>query len=80
MQSQGDFPGGSAVKNTPAVQETQKTQGRSLGWEVDGNPLQYSFLENPMDRGLWPTTPWSRTESDTEVTEQAHTCIVRGDA
>ena len=26
--------------------------GRSLGaW--NGNPLQYSFLENPMDRGAW---------------------------
>ena len=63
MQSQGDFPGGSAVKNTPAVQETQKTQGRSLGWEVDGNPLQYSFLENPMDRGLWQATVHWVTQS-----------------
>ena len=80
MQSQGDFLGGSAVKNTPAVQETQKTQGRFLGREGDGNPLQYSCLENPVDRGVWPTAPWSRTESDTEVTEQAHMCIVRGDA
>ena len=26
--------------------------GRSPG-EVNGNPLQYSFLENPMDRGSW---------------------------
>ena len=21
-----------------------------------GNPLQYSYLENPMERGAWPTT------------------------
>ena len=27
------FPGGLAVKNPPAMQETQKTQVRSLGWE-----------------------------------------------
>ena len=27
------FPGGLAVKNLPAMQETQKTQVRSLGWE-----------------------------------------------
>ena len=27
--------------------------GRSPG-EGNGNPLQYSFLENPMDRGAWP--------------------------
>ena len=29
--------------------------GRSLG-EGDGNPLQYSCLENPMDRGAWQAT------------------------
>ena len=28
---------------------------RSLG-ERNGSPLQYSFLENPMDRGDWQTT------------------------
>ena len=27
------IPGGLAVKNPPAMQETQKTQARSLGWE-----------------------------------------------
>ena len=26
--------------------------GRSLG-EENGNPLEYSYLENPMDRGAW---------------------------
>ena len=49
----------------------------SLRWEdpleeVRGNPLQYSCLENPMDRGAWwATVPIAggRTESDTtEVT------------
>ena len=29
--------------------------GRSPG-EGNGNPLQYSFLENPMDRGVWRAT------------------------
>ena len=29
--------------------------GRSPG-EGDGNPLQYSCLENPMDRGAWWAT------------------------
>ena len=37
------------VKNLPAM---QKTQFQFLG-EGDGNPLQYSCLENPMDRGAW---------------------------
>ena len=31
------FPGGSVVKNLPAMQETQKTQVQSLGWE---DPLE----------------------------------------
>ena len=43
------------VKNLPAM---QKTWVRSLGKEDSpggghGNPLQYSSLENPMDRGAW---------------------------
>ena len=40
--------------------------GRSPG-EGHGNPLQYSCLENPMDRGAWWATysPWSPKESDT---------------
>ena len=39
--------------------------GRSSG-EGNGNPLQYSCLENPMDEGAWQTYhPWGRKESDT---------------
>ena len=30
-----------------------------------GNPLQYSYLENPMDRGAWQTTVHGVKESDT---------------
>ena len=43
--------------------------GRSPG-EENGNPFQYSCLENPMDRGAWRGTvvgysPWSHKELDT---------------
>ena len=38
--------------------------GRSPG-EGNGNPLQHSCLENPMDRRVWPAQSWSRKESDT---------------
>ena len=41
--------------------------GRIPG-EGNGNPLQYSCLENPMDGGAW--CPWGRKESD--MTEQLH--------
>ena len=52
------FPGGSVVKNLPAnVEDTVSIPGlgRSPGGG-HGNPLQYSWLENPMDRGAWWTT------------------------
>ena len=37
--------------------------GRALGGGR-GNPLQYSCLENPVDRGAWLATFHSATESD----------------
>ena len=41
-----------------------------------GNPLQYSCLDNPMDKGAWWVTVHRVTELDmTEVTEHAHTSI-----
>ena len=40
--------------------------GRSLG-EGHGNPLQYSFLENPMDRGAWQATVHGVTKSQTRL-------------
>ena len=38
--------------------------GRSPGGGY-GNPLQYSCLENPMDRGAWQALVHGVTESDT---------------
>ena len=32
--------------------------------EGNGNPFQYSCLENPTDRGAWRATVWGRKESD----------------
>ena len=50
-----------SVKNLPAMQETYmqgRRPGSVPGWgrspgKGNGNPLQYSCLENPMDRGAW---------------------------
>ena len=53
-----DFPSGSMVKNLPAnAGDTGSVPGlgRSPG-EGNGNPLQYSCLGNPMDRGAWQAT------------------------
>ena len=52
------FPGGSVVKNPPASAGDAilvSGLGRSLGGG-HGNPLQYSCLENLMDRGTWWAT------------------------
>ena len=52
------FPGGSVVKNPPAnVGDVGSISGsgKSPG-EGNGNPLQYSCLGNPMDRGAWQAT------------------------
>ena len=45
--------------------------GRSPG-EGNGNPLQYSCLENPMDRGAWQATVYGVTRVDTieQLTQQ----------
>ena len=49
------FPNGSAVKNPPANAGDVGLipgSGRSPG-EGNSNPLQYSYMGNPMDRGTW---------------------------
>ena len=63
------FPGGSdhqQVKNPPVMQETQV---QSLGQEDtlekgNGNPLQYSCLETPKNRGALCTTAYGVSELD----------------
>ena len=42
--------------------------GRSPG-EGNGNPLQYSCLENPMDRGIWWATVHGVTKSRTRLSD-----------
>ena len=77
------FPGGSVVKNPPASAgntgdaSSIPGSGRSPGGG-NGNPLQYSFLENPMDRGAWQATVHGITKSQTwlgDWTQSTHTHI-----
>ena len=54
----GGFPGGSLIKNPPANAGDMGLipgLGRSPG-EGNGNPFQYSCLENSMYRGAWWAT------------------------
>ena len=52
------FPGHSAIKNPPAnAEDTGSIPGlERYPWEGNGNPLWYSCLRNPMDRGAWWAT------------------------
>ena len=42
-----------------------------------GNPLQYSCLENPMDRGAWQATVHRVTKSQTQLKRlSTHACMM----
>ena len=60
------------IKNPPATQETKEMRVQFLSQEdflqkENVNPLQYSFLKNPLDRKAWWVTksPQGHKESDT---------------
>jgi len=67
------------VKNLPAVLRATGDQGsvpglgRSPG-EGNGNPLEYSCLENPIDRGAWQATVHGVAMSQTRLTDFHFTC------
>ena len=64
------FPGGTVVKkNPPATSGDARDAGLISGLGKspgggNGNPLQYSCLENPMDRGAWQATVHGSAELD----------------
>ena len=65
------FPGGSEVKVSACNAGDLGSipgSGRSPG-EGNGNPLQYSCLENPMDRGAWWATVHRVTKSQTRLSD-----------
>ena len=70
------FPGDAVVKNLPAsVGDAGDSglipgSGRSPGGG-NGNPLQYSCLENSMDRGAWRPTVYEG-HKQLDMTEHAH--------
>ena len=60
------FPGGLVVKNLPAsAGDTGLIPGlgRTPG-EESGNPLQYSWLGNTLDRGAW----WAAVSKESAMT------------
>ena len=78
----GMDPSGSVVKNPPANagdtgdMDSIPGSGRSPG-EGNGNPLQYSCLENPMDKGAWQGTVHGVAKSQTRLSNW--TCMYYSD-
>ena len=72
------FPGGSVVKNPPANADDPRDMGsvpKSGGspGEGHGNPLQYSCLENSMDRRAWRATVHGVAKNRIWLSAHAHT-------
>ena len=68
------FPGGSVVKNPPANSDATGDTGSVPRWGRcpgggNSNPLQYSCLENPIDRGAWQATVCGVTNSWTGLSD-----------
>ena len=74
------FPGGLVVKNPPANAKDAGSipgSGRSSGTE-NGNPVQYSCLGNPVDRGGWQATVHGVAKSCHDLaTEHARTFVTQ---
>ena len=71
------------VKNPPANAGDIKDAGLILGLgrspgEGHGNPLQYSCLENRLDRGAWWATVHRVSKSWTRLSDLAHTPLPGG--
>ena len=69
----GGFPDGSAIKNLPAsagdVRDVVLVPWvRRFPGGGHGNPLQYSCLENPKNRGDW----WATGHQEMDTTEHEH--------
>ena len=72
------LPGGSEVKASARNEGDLGSipgSGRSPG-EGNGNPLQYSCLENPTDRGAWWATVHSVAKSQTQLSDFTFTFIL----
>ena len=71
------FPGGSEVKASACNAGDLGSipgLGRSPG-EGSGNPLQYFYLENPMDEGAWRATVHVVAKSRTRLSDFTHSLI-----
>ena len=74
------FPGGSEVKVSAwnaGDPGSIPRLGRSPG-EGNGNPLQYSFLESPMEGGAWQATIHGVAKSQTRLSDLKKKKLIKG--
>ena len=77
MNLSPEFSGTPGVKNSPVNAEDIKEEGlipgsgRFPGGE-NGNPLQYSCRENPMDKEAWWATVHGVSKSRTRLSNSIH--------
>ena len=80
VYTQKGFPGGSEVKASACNAGDLGSipgSGRSPG-EGNGNPLQYSCLENPMDGGAWRATVHGVAKSRTRLSDVTSSILTEG--
>ena len=75
------FSGGAVAKNSPANAGDARDMGSIPGWgrspgEGNVNPLQYSCLENPTDRGAWRATAHGVAKSQTQLSTHTPRVII----
>ena len=61
MQAEDHLGVGTGVKSWPTL--------TPISGEGDGTPLQYSCLENPMDRGTWWAAVHGVSKSQTQLSD-----------
>ena len=81
-ESPGAFQGALVVKTLPANAEDIRDTGSIPGWgrspeggNGNGNPLQYSCLRNPMDRGTLGATVHGVTKESDTTERLTHTVL-----
>ena len=72
-----DFPGGSVIKNPLINAGDAREVGLISGSERspgggNGNPLQYSCLKSPKDRGAWQGTQSMGSHTHTHIHTHTH--------
>ena len=76
-----DLQSGSVVTNLPANAREHRKLGfdpwvGKVPWKRNGNPLQYSCLENPMDGGAWRATVHGVAKSRTRLSDFTFTSVL----